>query len=85
MDKRDVQVNRERLAELIEEKYGSQLAFAKECGFTRQFISGVLKGTYGASSKALYVFSRKLGVPMEELLIGGKAPALAPEIQTAMM
>jgi transcriptional regulator with XRE-family HTH domain len=65
----------ERLKQLIQEKYGSQSAFAEALHVSRQYISQILKGELEPSLERLVQFAELLNVSTDELL--GKELALA--------
>ncbi len=57
-----------RMRQLIKEKYGSQNAFSKAAGVSRQYIFQVLSGEFDPSLERVVQFADLLGVTVDELL-----------------
>lgn len=68
-------IDSKKLEKLIEEKFGTQIAFAKAANVTRQYVSLVVKGERTPSLQKLMNFADMLGVDVSELLV--KEVALA--------
>ena len=61
----------ERLTALIQEKFGTRVAFADACGVSKQYVHRIVKGELNPSLSRLVQFADLLGVPPAELLKTG--------------
>lgn len=64
-------LNTARLKQLIEQKYGSQVEFAKKLGVSKQYINRVVKGEDSPSLERVMQFADLLDVTVDELLVKG--------------
>lgn len=56
------------IKERIKERYGSEAAFARELGWTRQRLNRVLKGQRSMPVSAVMDFSRALDCTVEDVV-----------------
>jgi len=64
-------LNTARLLQLIEQKFGSQVEFAKKCGVSKQYIHQLVKGDFSPSLERVMQFADLLEVTVDELLVRG--------------
>jgi transcriptional regulator with XRE-family HTH domain len=62
-------LNTERLQQLIQQKFGSQVEFAKACGVSKQYIGRIWNGEDSPSLERIIQFANLLGVSIDELII----------------
>ena len=62
-------LNTEKFARRIKEKYGSQSAFARACGVSRQYIAQIIAGEFSPTLERAAQFADLLGVCVDDLLI----------------
>ncbi len=80
-------INLQLLRTRIRELYGTQAAFARHCGWSRQYVSRVLSGQSAMSMARLSELAAALDLPMAEIVLGKRAarevavagPAREPE------
>ncbi len=81
------QLNLPLMRTRIRELYGTQAAFARRCGWSRQYVSRVLEGKSAMSMARLGELAAALDVPMTQIVLGKGAvledavarPAREPE------
>lgn len=64
-------VNTAKLLQLIEAKFGSQAAFARACGVSRQYIAQIIIGEFSPTLERTVQFADLLEVSLDEFVIRG--------------
>ncbi len=77
-----ITLNLPLLRRRIEELYGTQAAFARRCGWSRQYVSRVLSGQSAMSMARLGELAAALGLSVNQVLQPEEAGTLVAETST---
>lgn len=75
MAENEVEFNRELLLRLIRERFGTQVAFARAIGVSKQVLGYITTGQRDPSLTQAYVIANRLGLKIDDMLV--TPPAVA--------